>query len=417
MPGRRTLHRLNATVVKAMKAANAGTHEDGGGLRLLVTDKGAKRWVLRISQQGKRYERGLGSYPAVSLERARAKAAAIRTAAKDGKDVKTEQPGRGRRTFRQAFETHFEIKGLQLTSARHHAQWRSTMEAYVFPIIGDEPVAEVGAGDILNVLMPIWFTRPETARRVLQRLEAVFKSAILRGHRTRASPCIGVADELGTRHREVVHHRALAHAEIPEFIARLQAIDAWPASKLALEWLILTATRSGETRLARWVEIDEPAALWTVPASRMRKRRMPEPHVIPLPPRCLAILQAVRAAYPSAPGDWLFPSTKAGTPMGDVALTRLLGEMGYTDLTTVHGFRSTFKIWCAEVAKVRDEVSEAALAHAIPGKVRAAYLRANFLEERRQLMPAWAMYCTDSALLGVPANTATTRLDIAHQQA
>jgi integrase len=244
-----------------------------------------------------------------------------------------------------------------------------------------------------RVMKPIWFTRPETARRVLQRLEAVFKSAILREYRARASPCIGVAQELGTRHRDVVHHRALPYAEIPEFIARLQATDAWPATKLALEWLTLTATRSGETRLARWSEVDEPAALWTIPAPRMNKPRERKPHIIPLPPRCLEILQAVRTAYPSAPGDWLFPSTKAGTPMGDVALTRLLREMGYTDRATVHGFRSTFKDWSAEATKVRDEVSEVALSHAIPGKVRAAYLRTDFLKDRRSLMDAWAEYC------------------------
>jgi integrase len=263
------------------------------------------------------------------------------------------------------------------------------MRDYVYPHIGDKAVADVTAGDIVAVLRPIWFEKPETAKRVLQRVEAVFKSAILHGYRKLASPCVGVAQELGTRHRKVANHRALPYAQVPDFLARLRATNSWPATRLAFEWLVLTATRSGETRLARWAEIDEQAALWTIPAERMKAKR---PHSVPLSPRCLEILQALRPVYPHGPDDLMFPSMKSGAPLSDMTLTKVLRDMGLADSATVHGMRSSFKVWCAEVAKVRDEVSEAALAHVIPEKVRAAYLRTDFLEERRPLMQAWAQF-------------------------
>ena len=167
-------------------------------------------------------------------------------------------------------------------------------------------------------------------------------------------------------------------------------------TQLAFEWLILTATRSGETRLARWNEIDEELALWTIPTDRMKAKR---PHIVPLAPRCLEILIQIRDVLSG--GDLVFPGTKAGEPLSDMTLTKVLRDMGLADHATVHGMRSAFKIWCAEVAKVRDEVSEAALAHTIVEKVRAAYLRTDFLEDRKALMAAWlnTAYPSQSPLL------------------
>jgi integrase len=374
-------------MVRAQK--KPGTYEDSGGLRLLITATGCKRWVMRISRNGKRHEFGLGSYPAVSLERAREDAAAIRTAASAGRNVKAERSRqRGATTFRHAFETFFAIKGPQLSNAKHREQWRSTMESYVFPKISERSVADVTAADVLNILKPIWFKKPETAKRVLQRLEAVFKSAILREHRTRASPCIGVAQELGTRHRQVTSHRSLPHQEVAEFLARLRAGGGDRMARMALEWIVLTAARSGEARLARWSEINEGQALWTIPAERMKARR---PHVVPLSRFCLDLLHELGSRQHSS--GLLFPGQVSGKPLSDMALTMTLRSMGYACRATVHGFRSTFKVWSAEVAKAGDEVSEAALAHVIPEKVRAAYLRTDFLEARRDLMASWATYC------------------------
>jgi integrase len=389
MPGPRTLHRLNATRVKALKTH--GTYEDGGGLRLVIDPSGAKRWVMRVSIGGKRRELGLGGFPTVSLEAAREKAAEVRKAAKDGRDLAAERRAARRVgiTFREAFESFFAVKRQALSNAKHLAQWPSTMATYVFPSIGHRPVAAVTASEVLDVLTPIWFDKPETAKRVLQRMEAVFKSAILRGHRETASPCIGVAQELGTKHRKVEHHPSLPYQDVPAFLERLKAGPNQVSTRLALEWLVLTACRSGEVRLAHWPEIDREARLWTIPASRTKSRRG---HTIPLSHRCLEILDEVRAAHPAS--ELIFPGSKPGRPMSDMTLTTLLRRMGLADSATPHGFRSTFKVWCAEIAKVRDEVSEAALAHAIPEKVRAAYLRTDFLVERRALMEGWAAYAT-----------------------
>jgi integrase len=302
--GPRTLHKMNATRVRALKIA--GLYEDGGGLRLVVTDTGAKRWVMRISMRGSRHQLGLGSYPAVSLERAREKAADIRKAASEGRNILAERRAgkQGVVTFRQAFETFFASKEPTLSNAKHRAQWRSTMEKYVFPTIGNRPVAEVQPDEILAIMKPLWSSKPETAGRVLQRVDAVLHFAIANGWRERASACIGARQVLGSRRNgEDRHYRFLPHQEVPAFVARLRA-DKRTITKLALEWLILTATRSGETRLARWSEINEQTATWTVPAERMKARRT---HVVPLSSRCQEILREARLMHQSA--DLIFPGS------------------------------------------------------------------------------------------------------------
>jgi integrase len=230
-------------------------------------------------------------------------------------------------------------------------------------------------------------------------MEIVFKSAILRGHRQRVSPCVGVKEELGTRHQKALNHRALSYQRVPAFLCDLRASNSQPATRLAFEWLVLTATRSGETRRARWSEIDEQAHLWTIPAERMKAKC---PHIVPLSARCLEILKHARAIYPAS--HLIFPGTKLDSALSNMTFTKVLRDMGYAAEATPHGMRSAFKVWCAEVAKVRDEVSEAALAHTVPGKARAAYLRTNFLEERKELMSAWGAYCAKSVAVSRPVN-------------
>src|SRR5215831_3495802 len=215
---------------KDITALRPGTHEDGGGLRLVVEPSGTRRWVLRVTIAGKRRNRGLGPYPLVALDKARDVALDIRRAARDGRDLPTEQ--RYERTksasFRQAFDAFFHLRQQSLSNAKHLKQWPATMEAYVFPRIGDRPVSDITHADVLAIVEPIWFDKPETAKRVLQRMEAVFKSSILRGQREKASPCIGITQELGTDHRDVQHHRALPYDEVPAFIQALRASPATP---------------------------------------------------------------------------------------------------------------------------------------------------------------------------------------------
>jgi integrase len=383
----RTLHRLNAIKVRSLKAS--GLHEDGGGLRLVVSDTGSKRWVMRISVNGNRHQFGLGSYPSVSLERARERAAEIRRARSEGRNVVAERRGgrRGAITFREAFERYFRSKEPTLSNAKHRAQWRTTMATYVFPIIGQRAVADVQPEEVLKIVMPIWRTKPETAGRVLQRIDAVLHFAIANNWRERASACIGARQVLGSRRKSTDrHYRFLPYPEAPGLMARLRAMNPSPA-RLCLQWTILTACRSGEARLARWNEINEETSTWIVPPERMKARRA---HAVPLSPECMDVLSKARLSGRGS--ELIFAGAKRNRPLSDMALTKLLRDMGLAERATVHGFRSTFKVWAAEVAKVRDEVSEAALAHVIPNKVRAAYLRTDFLEERRKLMADWARY-------------------------
>jgi integrase len=297
-------------------------------------------------------------------------------------------------TFKQTFDDYFAVKRANLSNAKHKAQWQSTMQAYVFPAIGNRPVADIMPGEVIDLLKPIWHDKPETARRVLQRVSAVFTSAITRHVRTTANPCVGVGTELGERTNGAVHHRAMPYRQVPEFLASLREVNVWPSTRMAFEWLVLTATRSGETRLATWGEIDEAKALWVIPAERMKTRRKrKDPHRVPLPPRCMEILQALKTLLPSGPGDLLFPSMKAGKPLSDMTLTKVLRDMGLGEVATAHGFRSSFKTWCAELTKVPDEVSEAALAHVDPNEVRDAYRRTDFLDQRRKVMADWALWC------------------------
>lgn len=392
MAGSHVEKKLTAIRVKALKTP--GKYEDGGGLRLIVREAGAKRWVVRVTVGGRRIERGLGSFPEVSLEEAREQASAFRKAAEAGVDIRAEekQLALSSTTFRDMFKITLAQREKQLSNAKHLKQWSSTMAAYVFPKIGEVPVADVTTGQVLGVLTPIWFDKPETAKRVLQRMELVFKSAIVSGIRTTASPCTGVSDELGTKHRAPKHHASMPWPDVPDFITwlhqRSPAGEPWVTS-LAFEFLILTATRSGETRGAVWQEFDLEGATWTIPAERMKARDF---HRIPLSKRCLQILKSAKSKNPQS--DLVFPSMK-GTALSDMTFTKLLRDEKID--ATAHGFRSSFKMWASECAKVPNEVSEAALAHSLGSKVVAAYLRTDFLAERRPLMEAWSRHCLGRA--------------------
>lgn len=387
MAGGHVQHKLSAVRVKALKAP--GKYEDGGGLRLVVGPGGGKNWVVRVTVSGRRLERGLGTYPDISLDAARDAAAKARKAAEVNLDIKAEErrEALAAMTFREMFKITLAQREKQLSNAKHLKQWTSTMETYVFPVIGNTPVADVTTAQVLKVLTPIWFAKPETAKRISQRMEAVFKSAIVRGARRTASPSIGVAEELGIKHRVISHHASMPWQEVPQFIVRLRNSGPrrFQVTSLALEFLILTATRSGETRGALWSEIDLDRATWVIPPERMKAR---EEHRIPLSARALEILSELRVMFPRS--QLVFPS-KGGVPLSDMTLTKVLRDEEVA--ATPHGFRSSFKVWSSERAKVPHEVSEAALAHSLGTKVVAAYLRTDFLDERRPLMTAWADYC------------------------
>ena len=237
--------------------------------------------------------------------------------------------------------------------------WEGTIEQYALPAIGQKPVAEIRFAEIIEMLKPIWTAKEETARRVLQRVEAVFISAIAHELRDKASPCIGVAAQLGRTRKHSRHLPALPWEEVPAFLEQLRASGGMLSSRLAFELLVLTATRSGETRGALWQEIDLDAKLWTIPGSRIDGpgMKMGIAHVVPLSTRAIAILQEARAAWPKS--EIVFPGAK-GQILSDMTLTKRLRDMKLGDRATAHGFRTSFKNFCAEHG-VRDEVSESGL--------------------------------------------------------
>ena len=373
MAGARIRNRLTALAVEKQK--RPGTYSDGAGLSLIVTEAGVKRWELRIAFNGRRRQLGLGIFPEVTLNNARRNASELRRANRESprppsgrrKIAQPDAPLPKLKTFREAFDSYFEMKEQQLSNSKHAAQWRSTMKTYVFPAIGERPVAEVTASEVIDLLKPIWNEKPETAKRVLQRIRVVFEAAIVRGDRQSAAPTTGLTTVLGSRNRAgQSHHAALPYAEVPGFVRHLRQQSGLLATRLAFEFLILTAARSSEVRQATWDEFDMDGALWRIPAERMKAR---DPHVVPLSTRALELLRAAHAAEPAS--RLVFPGARRGRPLSDMATWHVLRSAGLKDRATAHGFRSSFKDWCAEVAKVRDEVSEAALAHKIPNRAMA----------------------------------------------
>lgn len=387
----RATTRLNWRKIEAL---GPGTHEDGGGLQLLVDANGNRRWQVRVTIAGRRVMRGLGGYRRSELAAVRKRAQAVRDAARDGRDLIAEEKGveRGRaelETFEQTFQAWWVHKKQTLRNSKARQQWENTIADYVFPHIGRRPVAEIAPDEIIAVLEPIWRTKPETASRVLQRMRTIFDVAIVRQVRTTANPCTGITTVLGPIQKDVRHHRAVPWQDVHRFLCDLRAGSARPATRLCLEWVILTACRSGEARGATWAEIDLGGRLWTIPAQRMKAGRA---HRVPLSGAALAVLGQSRRMWPDA--VLIFPAPRGGE-LSDNTLSKLMRDMG--EEGTPHGFRTAFRTWAAE-SGVPDRVAEAALAHADPNKVQAAYQRSDFLDERSGLMEAWARLVNGQAV-------------------
>ena len=285
-------------------------------------------------------------------------------------------------------------------NAKHRQQWRNTLDTYADPILGKLPVAQVEVGDVMRVLEPLWREKTETASRLRGRIESVLDYATARGWRSGENPARwrGHLDNLlpaRSKVAKVEHHAALPWREIGAFMAALAEEEG--VSALALRFAILTAARTGEVIGARWSEIDMQAAVWTVPADRMKAARE---HRVPLSDAALDVLREVAKlrTEPEADG-FVFPGGKAGKPLSSMALLMLLRRMERGDLTA-HGFRSTFRDWCAEATNYPREVAEAALAHTLRDKTEAAYQRGDLMEKRRRLMAEWATFCARPAPAG-----------------
>ncbi|MBC7103815.1 MAG: integrase arm-type DNA-binding domain-containing protein [Parvibaculum sp.] len=397
----RSQHKL--TAVKVARLTKPGRYGDGGGLWLQVAAGGSRSWLFRFMRDGKAREMGLGALMTVTLAEAREKARECRKALSEGLDPIEARDGIRKAaavdaaravTFREAAERYIEAHRPGWKNAKHADQWGSTLEAYVYPTIGALPVAAVDVALVLKCIEPIWSTKPETAGRVRGRIESVLDWAAARGYRTGDNPARwrGHLDKLlppKSKVAKVKHHAAMPYADVPAFMAELR--DRSDNSSRCLEFAVLTASRTGEAIGARLEEIDLSAKVWTIPAERMKGGRE---HRAPLSDRALEIVRSMPRE-----GDFVFPGAKAGQPLSNMALLMTLRRMGHEDLTA-HGFRSSFRDWAAEQTAFPNEVAEMALAHAVGDKVEAAYRRGDLLAKRRQLMDAWAKFCSSPRTAG-----------------
>lgn len=376
--------RLSATAVKAAK--EPGRYGDGDGLYLLIGRTGARSWMCRVQKDGTRRDIGLGSVKKVSLALARERAAKVRSQIEAGIDPITERRKEaGIPTFREAAAIVFAENKKNWRNAKHRDQWLSTLTKYAFPHFGDMAVSKVDGPQVRDALVAIWLDKPETARRVRQRIVAVIDWAIAKGYRTMPLPIAAMNKSLPRAKAKPVHHSALPYADVPTFIAKLRARES--VGRLAFEALVLTAARSGEIRGAVWSELDLKKKLWTIPAERMKAGRE---HIVPLSDAAVSAFQRAEA-YREMRSDLVFPGMKYGKPLSDMTLTKVCRDLEVPAVP--HGFRSSFRDWVAEETDFDGDVAEMALAHTIENKVEAAYRRGNLLEKRRALMDAWAQHC------------------------
>ena len=384
-----------------------GSHPVGGvaGLLLRVSKTGARSWVLRITTgtrvntKGKTVQRrrdvGLGGFPDVTLAQAREKARLKREQVEQGIDPIQERKAARRAlqdaqakylTFGQAAKQCHKIRAAEFRNEKHAKQWINTLTQHAFPILENLPIDEIETAHVHRVLEPIWSERTETATRVRQRIEAVLRWAYAKKKIARENPARW-SDNLKellpapNKIHRVEHFKALPYSELPEFLNQLRQHKGMGAR--ALEFAILTAARSGEVRGATWPEIDREKRLWTIPGDRMKGGRK---HRVPLSDAAFAVLDSI-----SVQGDYIFTAPRGGM-LSDMTLTKVMRDMKANAVP--HGFRSTFKDWCRECTRFRDEVSELALAHVNNDATRAAYARSELIDQRRDLMSAWASYCT-----------------------
>ncbi len=381
------------TALEVKRIAEPGRHSVGTvpGLFLMVRDNGVKGWVLRVVIKGKRADLGLGGYPAVTLADAVKRARELREDIAKGLDPRAErQAAKAALTFKEASEEYIKLHRAGWKNAKHAQQWENTLMTYVFPIIGTLPARDVDTHHVLDVLRAHWNTKNETMVRVRNRIELVLSWAMAAGHREKGlNPAAwrGNLDHALPKPSKVnnrQHHAALPWQELPTFMAKLALIEGMSAR--CLEFTILTACRSGESRGATWEEIDLNGKVWNIPAERMKAGRA---HRVPLSDRVVKLLEAL----PRIEGEPLvFPGSKENTPLSDMSLTMLLRR--HATGVTAHGFRSSFRDWAAETTSYPGEVCEMALAHAVGDAVEAAYRRGDLFAKRAALMQDWAAYAT-----------------------
>lgn len=386
-PKRHPKEKLTAAFVRTV--SEAGKYQDGNGLMLVVDASGARRWVQRITIRGKRREMGLGPSGLVSLKEARETARENRKLARTGGDpLAAKRLAQNVLTFEEAAREVHRLNEPSWRNSKHAAQSISTLETYALPHIGTVRVSEVNTADVLKVLQPIWLEKAETARRVRQRISTVMKWAVAKGWR-QDNPAENIEQALPKQDRAQAHRKAMPYSEVARCLEDVRNSGANPATKLAVEFLVLTAARAGEVRFAVWSEIDANEAVWTIPASRMKAKRE---HRVPLSPRALEVLEAARAL--GGGEGFVFPGQKVGKPLSENTFVKLLRNLGYE--VDAHGFRTSFRMWTQERTNFPREAAEMALAHSIKDKSEAAYARSDYFAKRQQMMERWAAFLSTS---------------------
>lgn len=382
--GRHAQNVLTAVFVRSAKGP--AFYADGNGLYLKVDASGARRWVQRLVIQGSRRDIAIGPVSLVSLVEAREAAYDNKRMVRAGIDPRqAKKQAAAIPTFKDATQKVYELHRPKWRNEKHAAQFLSTLETYAYPRMGNVRVSEVSSADVLAVMQPIWLDKPETARRVLQRVNRVLKWSIAQGWRV-DNPALSITEALPKHDASKQQHRkSLPYVKVADCLRVIQGSRAYPITKLAFESLVLTASRSGEVRLAEWPEIDLESAVWLIPAARMKMSR---DHSIPLAPRMVEILEQARTFGDGS--DLVFPSNRHGKPISDATLLKLVNTNGFD--CHIHGFRASFRTWVQEQTNTPYEVAESALAHVKGDKTVEAYTRSDLFERRRQLMNEWAAY-------------------------
>ena len=382
--------KLSAAKIRALK--EPGRYSDGDGLILTLKAPKVGNWTLRATINGRRRDIGLGALSLVTLAEAREAAFEMRRDISRGLDPILERKRKQLviPTFEEAARSVFEEQREGWKNAKHIWQWMATLERHVFPVIGDRLVNDIEGPIIREVLSPIWLEIPDTARRIKQRIGVVLDWAYANGLRATEAPIRSIARGLPKQPTRDNHYAAMAYDHIPVFLQELRRRSS--AARLALEFVVLTATRSGEVRGAKWDEVDTKNRLWTIPKDRMK---MGKAHGVPLNSVTLGLLERAKPFHAPC-SNLIFPGRNVMKPLSDMTLIKILrdNELPFT----VHGFRSSFRDWVAEQTNHPGEVAEAALAHSVANKVEAAYRRTDYLEKRRVLMDEWSSYCLRAEL-------------------
>jgi integrase len=386
--------------LKKIAKLSAGRHHDRDGLYIKVAPSGSGSWLLRYERAGRERWLGLGPLRDFDLEEARARARKARQLLRDGVDpIEAKRREHAERileaaravTFRTAARQYFDTHQAKWSNPKYRGEFLTTMETYVFPTFGELPVQMIDTPLVIKVIEPIWLTKNKTAGAIRGRIESVLDWSSVRGLRTGDNPARWkghLAEVLPPKNliAKPVHHEAMPYADVPAFVAQLA--DRQGIGARALEFLVLTVSRTGEVVHAERSEIDFENRIWTIPAGRMKGRKE---HRVPLANRAVEILRALPVE-----GDKIFIGSRKGNAMGKMVMPDLVG-----DDYTVHGFRSSFRDWAAESTAFSSEIIEAALAHVTGNATELAYKRTDLLEKRRKLMEAWAVFCTTPQRDGV----------------